>query len=220
MALNSGARVPSLRHYGKVGFSGDEKAPFVSTTSPTSRCLLRKPLTPPWKPNSSGCLSRASTSPAIIFVLASGLYDGNSNSDPWRRVSAASSSYSSSRIASRTTLSASTPAMLCSSSSRRQAGRPSASAAAAALLQPHEFFVGSKRIELRRAGTSLLHGHNQTAGGQLDCRAATSTREGVTLDDVPHLSQWLPDLPVSSLQCCFGLAPSYLRRAIFPTALP
>lgn len=71
---------------------------------------------------------------------------------------------------------------------RQRPGRPS-TPAAAALLQNREFFLGSNhKIEMRRAGSTIPH-------APLNCRAVADRREGVTLDDVPHLSEWLPDLP-------------------------
>ncbi|CAM6109997.1 unnamed protein product [Calypogeia fissa] len=184
MALSSGATVSSLRHYNIAGVSGDEKAPSLAgATSPTARFLLRKPHIPPWNPSKSN-RSFTSSSPTIIFVHAGGLsVDGNS--------------YSSATGA------AAASASLCSSGSRRRrAGQRSYSSAsdaasALSLSQHRHCFGGTNPIELHTTGrTPLLHVHNRSAGRQFECRAKVAAREGVILDDVPHLSQWVPDLPM------------------------
>ncbi|CAM6083051.1 unnamed protein product [Calypogeia fissa] len=184
MALSSGATVSSLRHYNIAGVSGDEEAPSLAgATSPTARFLLRKPHIPPWN-SSKNNRSFTSSSPTIIFVHAGGL-------------SVDEKSYSSATGA------AAASASLCSSgSTRRRAGRRSSSSASdvASALSPsqhRQFFGGTNPIELHTTGrTPLLHVHNRSAGRQFECRAKVAAREGVTLDDVPHLSQWLPDLPL------------------------
>jgi hypothetical protein len=65
--------------------------------------------------------------------------------------------------------------------------------------QPHIPPWNPNSRTLTKTHPSVLSTRNSKAKGSsplTSCTAEMSQCEGVTLDDVPHLSQWIPDLPV------------------------